>query len=172
MISQNLLRIANRMKVIVAYLADISSIDCNSNIFDDIPPHSFDKSINEINVKDKRFYFRSHPDSKYDSSYVEKMSLESICEEHQTFLLKEIDNIFNNPTIIYEDEELVKALSDIKNSGFFYVLKADVNSGRELRFLFEVKEFYISYTSLVKFIKPSPIVFRRATEEDLEKYYK
>lgn len=169
MISQHLIRIANNMIVIIAYLADISSIESKSIYYDDISPKSFDKMIRGVNPKEKKAYLRTL--LSRESYYIENISLETINDERYSFITKEINAIFSNPTIIYEDEILIKILSDIKNSGFFYVLKADLSiTNRELKALFEASELYLSYISLLKYVKPSPIHLKKANEEEIIKY--
>lgn len=177
MIQRHLIRISNDMINIVAYLTDIYSGSNKSNLYDDIPIKTFDGIFEEIDIiKPKAYVHQLLDDSKFKS--VEKLSLEIIYHGRFSSLKNDINKILAIPSIIYEDTELIKTLTNIKEYGLFHILSADFEEVKEWEFrkqtrhLFEADKFYTYYLALLKYIKPSPILLRKATKEDIDEYFK
>ena len=69
-------------------------------------------------------------------------------------------------------------MANIKECGLFHILSTDFEVAKEWEFrkqtrhLFEADKFYIYYLALLKYIKPSPILLRKATKEDIDEYFK
>lgn len=177
MIQRHLIRISNDMINIVAYLANIYSVNSKSNLYDDIPIKTFDGIFKEIDIIEPKAYVHQLLDgAKFKS--VENLSLESIYYGRFDSLKNDINKILAIPSIIYEDTELIKILANIKECGLFHILPADFKLAKEwelqrkTRHLFEADKFYTYYLALLKYIKPSPILLRKATKEDIEEYFK
>ncbi len=173
MIDKHLIRISNDMINIVAYLADIYSIKSKSNLYDDISVKSFNCSIKGLDIIEPKEYVHELLDD-IKSKYIEKISLESIYHGRFDPLTIDIKKILAIPSIIYEDTELVNILTSIKECGLFHMLANDFETEkdpklrRRSRRLFESDKFYMHYLSLLKYIKPTPIILRKATLEDIE----
>lgn len=160
----HLRRITNQMTRLIACLAGICSIKSSNDVYDDINPSLFEQIFEEMDCSELIPYISSSTISK-NELYLEQVSFNHIHELCKSIQM-EIDILFSLPSTANEDNDLIKVLSHIKQSGFFIILETEINSKRKINSLFQAKELYCNYLKLIQFVKPSSIALKRITKEE------
>lgn len=163
-ITPQLNTIVDGMQTHIAYLDRKYSMNGEkSNHFDNIAKEKFAK----IKIEDipTNFYAETSSNSIDLNCYTEL----DYFYANSCFLKRILENILSIPSIIYEEVELVKILTEIKNNSFYQSVEM-LHKNKTLEMSISgidesTSKYYNLYCKLLKYIKPKVIVSIREIQD-------